>query len=352
MNDIIKKITEFLNKNFIETEYLESHPKFSDSRYKPFKISKDNFHKIDKIDNESKITFVDGGNLEILKAADFSLSLVRIYYSIYKNNKKIRSKKLEFYALIYADNKDGEIFYKTKLFSENKEILPDEEDLIFNSFDSSLRRGLHRIDISRIAGVIRRFSELKIASEVIKELNKGDVLVLDGSLQSAITNENKYLNCLFKKGLERNISITALSKSCTLMTDRGSSLIAILGMICPEGRWYYYPVVEINSLEHQAEMFFVKFHEKSKHIFRFEIYKKQKFNIGKILSLIAENSNDPIFLGYPYGLIEADKFARISNNELDYFKTMLTLKLGKVMGKLDKNLSARNAHDILDKISY
>ena len=178
------------------------------------------------------------------------------------------------------------------------------------------------------------------------------ILVLDGSLQSSITNEGKYLDSLFKKGLERNVLITALSKSCNLMTDKGNSLVVVLEMINPENKWYYYPVVEINSLEHQAEMFFVKFHEKARHIFRFEVCKQQKFDIDKILSLIAANSNDPIFLGYPYGLIEADRFARVSNRELDYFKTMLTLKLGKIAGKLDEHLSRGNAHDILDKISY
>ena len=98
-------------------------------------------------------------------------------------------------------------------------------------------------------------------------------------------------------------------------------------------------------------MFFVKLHEKSKHIFRFEIYKEQKFNINRILSLIAENSNDPVFLGYPYGLIEADRFARISNKELDYFKTMITLKLG-ADSRLNEHLSSRNAHEILDRIIY
>lgn len=349
MDNLIEEIKKKLN-NKLDIE--EGTPKFSDSGYKPFKISKRNFHKIEKTQSSNRIAFVDGGNSEILKAADFSLNLIRVYYSIYENNKKIKSRKYEFYVLVYADNKDGEIFYKTKLFSEDKEILPDKNDLIFSSFDASLKRGMHRIDISRIATVVRRFSELKVASSAAEELNSGDVLVLDGSLQSTITNENRYLEELFKKGLEKNTLITALSKSCALMTDNGNSLIVVLRSMAPEGRWYYHPVVEIDSIEHQAEIFFVKFHEKSKHIFRFEVYKKQKPGINRVLSLLTENSADPVFLGYPYGLIEADKFARISNKELDHFKMMLTLKLGKYASKLDKHLSVRNAHDILDKISY
>lgn len=348
MDDLINEIKKKLGNKL---NFEEETPKFSDSNYQPFKLSKDNFHLIKKTTTNAKIAFIDGGNLEVLKAADFSLNLIRIYFSIYQNNKKINSGKEEFYALIYADNQDDEIFYKTKLFSKNKEVLPEEEDLIVNSFDTSLKKGQHRINISRIAGVVRRFSELKIASKVVEKLDKEDILVLDGSLQSTTTNETRYLEELFRKGLENNILITALSKSCTLMTDSGASLIVVLGAICPEAEWYYHPVAEIESLEHQAEIFFVKFHEKTRHIFRFEVYKKQKYGIENVLSLLKENSNDPIFLGYPYGLIDADKFARISNKELEYFKTMLTLKLGDA-SKLDKHLNVRNAHDILDRMSY
>ena len=348
MDDLIEELRKKISNDIV---FEEEIPKFSDSKYKPYKISKDNFHPIKKTTNNAKIAFIDGGNLEVLKAADFSLNFMRVYYSVHQNNRKVTSKKEEFYALIYADNKDGEICYKTKLFSENKEVLPSEEDLAFDSFDSSLRSGQSRINISRIAGVVRRFSELKIASRVAEGMEIGDMLVLDGSLQSTITNENKYLEELFKKGLEKNILVTALSKSCTLMTDNGISLITVLNTICPEAEWYYHPVAEIESLEHKAEMFFVRFHERSRHIFRFEIYKEQKSGIGEALSLLKENSNDPIFLGYPYGLVEADKFARVSNKELEYLKTMLALKLGDA-GKLDKHLNVRNAHDILDKISY
>jgi len=348
MDALIEEIKKKLDKEF---NFEEEIPKFSDSKYRPYKISKDNFHKIKKINENARIAFIDGGNLEVLKAADFSLNFIRVYYSVYMDNKKIESKKYEFYTLVYADNKDGEIFYKTKLFSENTEVLPSEDDLAFDSFDVSLKSGQNRINISRIADVVRRFSELKIASMVAERLDKGDVVVLDGSLQSTMTNENRYLEELFKKGLEKDVLITALSKSCTLMTDSGASLITVLNTICPEAEWCYYPVAEIESMEHQAEMFFVKFHEKSRHIFRFEVYKKQKSSVERAFSLLKENSNDPVFLGYPYGLIEADKFARVSNKELEYLKTMLTLKIGKD-SELDRHLNVRNAHDILDKVSY
>ncbi|MBL7055013.1 DNA double-strand break repair nuclease NurA [Candidatus Woesearchaeota archaeon] len=347
MDALIEEIKKKLSSNVV---FEEETPKFSDASYKPFKISKNNFHKIEKAGSSKKLAFIDGGNSEILKAADFSLNLIRVYCSIYKANKKIKSKKYEFYSLVYAEGKD-EIFYKAKLFSENKEILPDEKDLSFSSFDESLKTGIHRINISMIANVIRRFSELRMAKNIIEELDNEDILVLDGSLQSSTTNEDGYLNELFEKALEKNILVSALSKTCSIMTEKGNSLISVLGALKAQGRWNYSPVAEINSLKHQAEMFFVKLHEKSRHIFRFEVYKKQKHRIDETLSLIAENSNDPVFLGYPYGLIEADRFARVSNKEMDYFKTKLVLRLGSMADRLNEHLNVRNAHEILDKLS-
>ena len=77
MDALIEEIKKRLNNKI---NFEDEIPKFSDSRYKPFKISKDNFHEIKKTDNNQKIAFIDGGSLEILKAADFSLNLIRIYY--------------------------------------------------------------------------------------------------------------------------------------------------------------------------------------------------------------------------------------------------------------------------------
>ena len=106
MDALIEEIKKKLDN---KPDFEEEFPKFSDSKYRAFKISKGNFHKIEKADNKKnarksaifgtncvgnkKLAFIDGGNLEILKAANFSLNLVRVYYSIYQNNKKISSKK-------------------------------------------------------------------------------------------------------------------------------------------------------------------------------------------------------------------------------------------------------------------
>ena len=74
-------------------------------------------------------------------------------------------------------------------------------------------------------------------------------------------------------------------------------------------------------------------------------------NINNTVSALKQNSKDPVFLGYPYGLIEADKFARISNNEAEYLRMTFVAKACKSFDKIKQHLNALNAHSILDNIS-
>jgi len=135
------------------------------------------------------------------------------------------------------------------------------------------------------------------------------------------------------------------------MTDKGNSIANALSKFNIQGKWLYHPIAEIKSNGHKAEMAFVKLHEKSKYIFRFELYKEQKQCINEVISLIANNCKDPVFIGYPYGLIEADKNARISNQEKDMLLTLFSTKFGKDWEKIKESLSNIDAHEILDNIS-
>lgn len=341
--EIIQNIITTLNNSLAEKgEYAQ----FNDPSHKPIKINKENFHEIKSIESNKKIAFIDGGNTEILKAPNFSLQLIRIYYSIYQQNKKISSKKREFYILINAINQNNNLLYKTKFFGLNK------EEIKFNSFDETIRQGHHRISISQIGNAIRRFTELETAKGIISELDNNDIILIDGDLKASITNEINYLNKLYEKAIEKNIIICAISKRTELFTEKGNALIPVLNEIAPNKEWYYYPLVEINNKVHKVDMHIVKLNKNSKHIFKFEIFNEIKYNIDEILALLKNNSKDAVFLGYPYGLIEADKFGRVSNKEKDYLRTIFLSKLSRDNKKIVQYLNTLNAHNILDSISY
>ncbi len=339
-------ISDILESLKISLKEKGDHVQFNDPSYKPIRIDKNNFKEIKDIDTNQKIAFIDAGNTEILKAPNFSLQLIRTYYSIYEQNKRISSKKQEFYILINAENKEENINYKVKFFGL------DKKELEFNSFDETIRQGKHRISITSIGNVIRRFAELQTAKEIINELNKNDIIVMDGDLKATITNEINYLNELYQKSIEKNIIISAISKTSELFTETGNALIPVLNEIAPNTEWYYHPLVEISNENHKVGMYIIKLHKNSNYIFKFEIFNKIKYNIDNILSILKQNSKDPVFLGYPYGLIEADQKARISNKENEYLKTVFISKLGKNNKKISQYLTTVNTHTILDSISY
>ena len=340
--EIINNIINSLNQSL---EDKGTHIEFNDDRYDPTNIDKNNFHEIKNTESIKKIAFIDGGNTEIIKTVSFSLHFIRIYCSIWQNNKKISSKKYESYILVNARKQDNKINFEANIYGD---INIDKNDLVFDSFDETIRQGINRANISRIGEIARHFAELKIAENIIENLEPGDVIIRDGSLQSSITNESKYFNNLYKKALEKNIIICGLSKTNTLITETGYPVSALLEELTPKSSFYYHPVVEINNPVHKAELFFLKLHKSSKHIFRFEVFKENKFDKEELFSLLKENSKDPVFIGYPYGLIEADRFARVSNREAEYLKTLIISKAGS---NLQKYFSSVNAHDILDKIS-
>ncbi len=347
MDKIINKIISKINEKTEITE--EDYPISEDNLYKPFKIEKKNFHKIEDINTENKIAFIDGGNAEILGASNFSLQLIRTYFTIYKDNKKLESGKNEFYLLISSLNEGSKIKYKTEIFNLKNNLKLKNE--VFDSYDKTIKQGLNRIKIMNIGNIIRRFAEIKTAENTIDLLEKRDFIVLDGDLEAGKTGEMNHFDELYKKAAEKSINVTALSKTNSLFTEKGNSIAALLNSISPIKEWFYYPVAKVNNEKHKAEMFFLKLNKNSEYVFKFEVYKENKASAAAAISLLKNNAKDPVFIGYPYGLIESDRFARISNNEKDYFKTIFISKIGKKYAKINKYLNTLNAHEILDNIS-
>src|SRR3989338_3633453 len=205
MHQTYNKIIDLVKNNILNSK--DTHVQFSDQNYTPFPFDIKNFQLIENYTSGGKIAFIDGGSSEIIKSPNFSLNLIRVYCAMYENNKRVKSKKTEFYSFISAKNISNELFYNADFIRLNDEgsIIPNNEDLLFSSQDETIRQGITRASISSVANIIRRFSEIKAAINVIDNLEKNDMIVLDGSLQCTYTNEGKYLKELYRKAAEKNI---------------------------------------------------------------------------------------------------------------------------------------------------
>jgi hypothetical protein len=211
-----------------------------------------------------------------------------------------------------------------------------------------------------VATVARRFAEWEFAKHVImKELGRGDVLVMDGTLRTAFPNESKYARAAYTEAYAKGIIYTGLSKTSQMFTTTGLSLLGALRKMAIDNKigpvWYYYPIAESISPEHEAAIFVVKLNDQSPRIFRYEIQGGQAkaltaTEINEIFSQLSANSSSLEFPGYPYGLVDADDNARVRREEVDSYQVMLLSEISKlgVSSKFMRHMQSIDAHDVLE----
>ncbi|MGZ4925147.1 MAG: DNA double-strand break repair nuclease NurA [Halobacteriota archaeon] len=358
-----KKLIESLDSN-IDDENV-GNPHFGGVGVAVFPLTRDGFESINVVDSNRKTAFIDGGNQEIIGAANFSIHLNRVCFCIWEGSERVSEcsilKRVDYFSLTYSTIEKGEITYTTKLvpLAGGETILPDEVDLAFSSLDRSLMIGDRRANISGVGSIARRFSELALAREVVEnELREGDLLVLDGTLQSAFKNEVKYLNQLTKAAQDKGIILAGLSKTSNLFTDTGYSLLGAIDKLASEnqikGEWYY-PIADI--ARNHVTILGVKLNASSDRIFRFEVQREQFLSLGEhavneFLSQLVKNSIDFTFPGYPYGLIDVDRSARVSASERDHHRAILFSEMASTnkWEKFYRHIKCVDAHDLLNNL--
>ena len=72
-----------------------------------------------------------------------------------------------------------------------------------------------------------------------------------------------------------------------------------------------------------------------------------------VLASFANNSNDMAIIGYPYGFIDADRFAQVRKNELGMYKGILISQMAKhpELEKLGLHSSSIKFHDKLNRVT-
>src|SRR3989338_1083444 len=311
-------------------------PYFGDSRYVPHKLSAENFHSIHEKE-EQRISFIDGGNAPIISSPEFDLSLLRVYYSVYLGTKKTECARKDYYVAVTAEASDR-LVYNAEIISLDGS---SPETILFDANDESLKMGNFSAEISHIAGIVRRFLEWKMAEKACKSAR---LLVMDGSLQTGYTGENKYANDAYSSAVKSKCIFSGLSKTSSLITTTGKSLMAVINSMGPSGSWFYRPICEISHPDHKAEITAVKLHPNAPTCYRYEILNEQALHAEEAVALLAQNAKDWRYPGYPYGLMDADALARITEQEQNYHKA--------VFSGIRKHtaVSAKDAHDIINNL--
>ena len=364
--EVSKRIAEFLDSKIDEEDV--GQPYFGSSGYETLPFTPASFVLVKDIEPNIRTAFVDGGNQEILGAPNFSAQINRIYFNIFKGRDRILPKSLprriEFYSVTMSDFRNDEIFYDTQIFPlrvEFEGLIPEDRHLSFSSVDRTITLGTQRADIRHVASVARRFAEWEFAKYVVEnELENGDLIVHDGSLQTSLTNEQTYMARALKAAVEKAVIFVGISKTSTLFTTTGLSLLGAVQKLAEDykvkGPWCI-PIARVANVQHNAFIYVVKLHESANYVFRYEIYGEQARQMSvedfcSVTSALANNSKDLSFPGYPYGLIDADSFARVSRDEIDMYRVPLMAEISKLgkWKKISRHICSGDAHNVLDAL--
>jgi hypothetical protein len=337
-----------------------------------YPLNKSNFNGLKPPKLHRKMAFIDGGNQRILGTAEYSIQVNRVYFNIFNEKSRVfpRSEiptRIEFFSLTTKKTKNGNRFYETSVFPVNKEFrkyLPENEDLKFDAMNREIMVG-NTADIERVASMARRFSEWEFSRHIINlELDENDVIVRDGSLQTSLPKERIYTQNAMKKAKEKKVIFSGLSKTSALSTSTGLSVISSVQRFADECKidlntWCYGPIIQAKSETHRAVVMVVKLNKCADRPFRFEIFDENLFNEGKltdemldVVSALVTNSNDFSFPCYPYGLYDADRLARVKNEEIEVYETELKSELSNqgIWKTFNTLMKAVDAHDKLDEL--
>ena len=360
--DPVKELIGELGTRLLQKEH--SDIVFSGGRGSQFEIKPSEFVEIAKNDTPRKIAFVDGGNGILYETPNVMIIINRVYFSIFEGKRRTRPKsnpRIQFFSLvissIHTENGKKKIRHDTRLFAYNKDgnHLPLESDLMSHTETSYVVQG------DKINSMGRRFAEWQMALHVVeKELEPGDMIVMDGSLQTSFKNEVKYARRLYDTAMGKNVTVCGLAKTSKLVTESGDPLMSRIAEIAedvPFGRWYVKVAEEVSS-DDRGFMLAAKFHEKSSYIFRFEVLRDQfvkmePHEINSILSSLAANSQDVAMIGYPYGALDADRFAQVRMDEISMYRRLVIAEMFKNQEwkRLQKYDTDLRAHDTLNEVT-
>lgn len=329
-----------------------------------FELKPSAFREIHEADQPRRMAFVDGGSSTIAESPGFAISLNRLYCSLFRGRTREATSpapRVEFFSLVTRKVRASEtgsvVSYDASLFpqaEEHRRFLPSEQDV-----SSSIREVAAGRD-PRIPSVARSLGEWQMARMVAETLEDGDMLVMDGSLMTLDRTESGYAQDLYDTASRRGVIVCALAKTSRLTTRGGEPLLSRVREISSEtryGRWRI-DVADRMSAHDRGFVMAVKLHPNAAFSFRFEILRKQFDGMDEaekdhILGSLAANSGDISFLGYPYGLVDADRYAQVRNRDVAVCRGLLESRMRATPGlsRMAGHIRDMWAHEHLNEVS-
>lgn len=329
-----------------------------------FELKPSAFREIYETDSPRRVAFVDGGNGTVAQSPGFVISLNRLYCSLFRGRTREAASpapRVEFFSLVTrkvrASGSGSVASYDAALFPQAKEhrrFLPARQDV------SSGIREVGAGRDPRMSSLARSLGEWQMARMVAETLEGGDMLVMDGSLMTLDRTESRYAQDLYETASRRGVIVCALAKTSGLTTRGGEPLLSRVREISSEtgyGRWRI-DVADRMSAHDRGFVMVVKLHPNAAFSFRFEILREQSGRMDEaekdhVLASLAANSGDLSFLGYPYGLVDADRYAQVRNRDVVTCRRLLESRMRATPGlsRMATHIRDTWAHEHLNGVS-
>jgi hypothetical protein len=297
------------------------------------------------------ISAIDGGSTPILKTPSQELVLNRVYCNKFDRMGKLEfAERWMFISRTKVVAEGSKVFFETDVFSEENAC--PFGTLRVDSEDDNFKIGRTRGDLERAKSMARRFCEWNFVSEALK--SGADFIVMDGSLQTAFTSESELANTVYGEASARGVVVAGLSKSSTIYTEEGYPLAGFLDQLARRRgltKW----MVDVGRSEewaHRAKVFFVRLHEGADRAFRLDVHDEaQESSVVRLINSLQSNSKYFAFPGYPYALIDAHTYAKVSQEEAMHIRDLILDRLSlEDATRLEQVERALTGHDVLDEL--
>lgn len=295
-------------------------------------------------ESKHRIVFIDGGQADIILTPTFLVQLVRVAEITFVDGKRVTQERHEYHTLTTLEQQGGELTYVTTVTPSTILVPPLKRNEV------SLSVGGRAVDITSVGLAVRKWIELEHLKRVTTTAEAGTIIVRDGDLVPQGTFEAPLWSEI-RKLTQRGGNVCGLSKTSHAQTLEGGNVQQTLLSLGPNTRWYY-------PHTHKAgvNIGFTRLHPLSEYVFRIDTFDASTTtpadSLTTILCTLAANACDPFFIGYPYGLVVADQFARVSNQEKEALRVMFMHAAQDFAPSLKQHLHSLDAHSILDRQRY
>ena len=292
-------------------------------------------HKVASTYKPRVLACIDGGNAPIADTPLFAASLNRLHCSVFRGPARHEPGTIHTRFISLMINKK---FTTYPIYGT-----PPDNTLLDAAATDYAKDDTHCIhSMPRVVG------EWCVARDIIPHLKPGTCIVMDGSLAVWGPARRKFASDIMYKARRSGMILCGLSKTSRKLASGGRPLTDIM-MEEASGNISYMDAGENGNFHTICIML----HAQSRWAYRLDIdgqiyHDMGRECVGSVVASLAANASDSFMPGYPYGLLDADRRARVGKAEMVMATSMLRALLD---GGPRRMLSLNTQHEYLNRVA-